>query len=34
MPLSGGMDKQTVVHPHSGILLGNKQEQTLIHTLT
>ena len=34
MPFNWGMDKQTVVHPHSGILLSNEQEQTLIHTTT
>lgn len=34
VPLNGGMGKQTVVHPHSGILLSNKQEQTPIHTVT
>lgn len=34
MLLNWGTDKQTVVHPHSGTLQSNKQEQTLIHTIT
>lgn len=28
-PSSGGMKKQTVIYPHTEILLNNKKEQTI-----
>lgn len=28
----GGMDVQTVVHPHNGILLSSEKEEAVIHT--